>query len=269
MNEQKIIPTSFGWEWLPKTWALYQRNPGKLIGTFVSFIIVSMIASVLPIIGPFVSGLLYPILMFGALKIAEDCDQNKTPRVSDLFYAFSDKASFRSLLSLCITSALMMAASGVITAVLFGMGMKFQNDPMAVLPSALAGGFVILIIYMVVSMFWFFGPGFVYFAKLSGKKAMEASITAAFRNWKPFIVMALVWVGIAFALMLPMGCAALAQRLMGGNSAPLFLLGAAEAIVVCFVLGPMHFCMPYFMFKEIYPKSNSLDILENFVKPRL
>jgi len=261
--EERIIPPSFGWEWIPKTWSLYQKYPLQLTATFFVFYLISAVCLLLPVIGHFVSGMLYPILMLGAFKIFEDADLNRKPQVGDLFSAFSKNDSLKNILPVCLTSAVIMSTAGIITVILSQMMIKFKSDPVAVIPSAMMGVCVLIIIYAVLEMFKLFAPGFIYFRQMPGMKAMNASVVASLRNWRPFLVLTLVMLGLGVLYIVPLMFIGLTQSLLGiKNNIFLVSVGAVEVLALLFIAGPMYFSIPYFMFQEMLSGIKKPELVE-------
>jgi uncharacterized membrane protein len=217
--------------WIGTGWQMFKQSAGAWIGLIVIWIVLIMIASLIPLVNIF--NMLLGTLLTGGLMIA--CHNQRREgslNVGDLFAGFSEH--FVPLLLLGLLSMLLyflafipmfITLGGAFFAMLAGGGS--QIDPALIGIPFLLGMLVSLALLVPVMAALWFAPALVVISKCSPVEALKRSFFGCLRNWLPF----LLW-GLLVAV--------------------LFILSIFTLFLGLLVIVPMIWASTYAAFRDIY-----------------
>jgi uncharacterized membrane protein len=222
----RSLPASFGWQWLPQTWSLFSKAPGKLLGLSLLSFAVFVGLSLIPTIGSALAGFAYPLIWAGLIRVSHEIDTDQPTSIGHAFFAF-DLSALKPYFGLAVTSACINAATSVVGNVMSQMVKAHPNDIAVLLVPISIGAITLLILAAVLWMVSFFSPSLIYFQGLSSFRAMDESLRLTGHNWFALLVLGVVQGFVSVVA-----------------TVPLFLGWIA--------LAPMMAVLPYVMYREIF-----------------
>lgn len=215
------VPTARALDWLVQGFALFRRNPLAWGGSFVLFVTVSLVVSLLPVVGPFTSTLLQPVLLAGLLAGCRDSERGGVLTVSCLFSGWRDRTMPLLVLGLVLALAafalalLMFAPFGALLGLgYFGSALEETPEwpeelPADLDPAAVWATLAVLALGLLLgiplAMAGWFAPALVMLENLGVADALKLSFVGCLRNVAPLTVYGLVvMLGVMLA-MLPFG----------------------------------------------------------------
>lgn len=212
-DTSRTVEAGAGFDWLRQGWALFVGNPGVWLGAAVIFLLVMAVRWLFPVIGPFASNLLLPVLVAGMASLAARMAAGEDGNLDDLFAGLRRHSN--TLIMLGLTLALVFIAMDVAAFVISGGGVAggllFGATASIGLGLGMAmGGFLIswllsLVLMVPIAMAFWFAPLLVFFHGLPVRQALEVSFQACARNWIAFMVLGIMVSIFAFFAALPMG----------------------------------------------------------------
>lgn len=207
--QPRELEASRGWTWIQQGFELFKKAPGPWIGTFLIWVVIYAIASILPG-GGLLTMLFGDVLIAGWMLGCASLEGGGELKVEHLFAAFKSD----QLTQLIVVGALYMAGVFVlfliVGLVVGGSLMPLLWNKSAVdttqLGLGVALGILLAIALMVpLMMATWFAPALVIFDRLPPIEAMKLSFNACLRNLVPFLVYGLIGVGILIVAMIPFG----------------------------------------------------------------
>jgi uncharacterized membrane protein len=204
----RSVAAGRGLDWITEGWALFLRAPGPWIALSLLVFVISLICTVVPVLGNLLSPFVSAVLSAGALLAARNLQTGATLQVADLFAIFSHPALKPVLIVAGIYVGLILAAVMVFAAITFGAGgMAMLAGAMAGDVSATAGGLLgvafgalvfLALMAPITAMYWFAIPA-VLFQGTEPWSAMKQSLSACLANLMSMLVYG-VLVLIAFSV---------------------------------------------------------------------
>lgn len=228
------VPAGHGPGWIRRGWELFQLAPGAWIGIWLTYVVIVLVASFIPLVGGLLSVFVQPLLLGGLMSVCHAAEKGEPVRVAALFSAFSTHLGPLALVGLLQFAAYfgMVIVLGVVGALVLGgaasMGMLKQGAISAgmLLPVIVLGS-IAFVIGVLIAMANWFAPALVVLRSIGPLEALRMSFFACLKNIVPFLLFFLVTVGLAIAASLPI------------------LLG-------WLVLGPVLFCSIYASFRDLF-----------------
>jgi uncharacterized membrane protein len=197
-----------GLDWITEGWALFLRAPGPWIALALLVFVISMICTVVPVLGNLLSPFVSAVLSAGALLAARKLQTGGTLQVADVFAIFSHPALKSVLIVAGIYVGLILVAVMVFAGITIGAGgMAMLAGAMAGDASATAGGLLglafaalvfLALMAPITAMYWFAIPA-VLFHGTEPWAAMKQSLSACLANLMSLLVYG-VLVLIAFSI---------------------------------------------------------------------
>ena len=184
------VPAAAALAWLRFGLDMLRRYPGAFLGMGVVVVVLGQI----PLAGTLIALLLGPALTAGVAHAAREADAGRTPRLGQLFEAFTGDKPLGSLVALCLpTVGLIVALMLLLVFVLLGAtgGDPQQLQAMTANPQALLVVLrghlgvlllVVLIAAVLQTMLVFFAVPRVMFDRRGAFGAMADSVRASARN---------------------------------------------------------------------------------------
>ena len=240
-----IVPARQGVLWVKLGIRTFFRQPLALTGLFFIFMAVMSVVSLVPFIGNVLALALLPGATLGLMVATQEALKGQFPMPSVLIAGFrAGKEQLRAMLILGALYALgfvgvlglsALADGGKFASMyLFGgaVGSEVLQDP-----GFEAATMVALVLYMPLSLLFWFAPALVYWDKVSPLKSLFFSLVACVRNLGAFTVYSMVWMLVFMVI-------GLGVVLIAGLS------GSEEAVAL--VLYPTAMVMAAMFFSSIY-----------------
>ncbi|PCE33923.1 BPSS1780 family membrane protein [Burkholderia ubonensis] len=202
------VPAKTGYVWFRQGIWLFRRNPLAFITLFVTYMLAIALVSSVPVIGAVLPPLLIPGMAVGFMAACRDTVAGKhvLPTILvDGFHSYGAVATQRLLVLGAIYVAAMVlvvaAASMVDSGAMLRAMVSTASDTGAT-PDALAAPGTVVpllvasLIYVPVSMLFWFAPVLTAWHDIPPVKAMFFSIVSCWRNRGAFVVYGLVWFGV-------------------------------------------------------------------------
>jgi uncharacterized membrane protein len=204
----RSVTAGRGLDWITEGWALFLRAPGPWIALVLLVFVISMICTVVPVLGNLLSPFVSAVLSAGALLAARKLQTGGTLQVADLFAIFYHPALKSVLIVAGIYVGLILVAVMVFAAITFGAGgMAMLAGALNGDASATAGGLLgiafgglvfLALMAPITTMYWFAIPA-VLFQGAEPWSAMKQSLSACLANMMSLLVYG-VLVLIAFSV---------------------------------------------------------------------
>lgn len=233
--EGRRVSAGRGAAWFGHGWDLFRAAPGTWIGITLTFMVLVMILSMIPLLNILVN-LAMPVFVGGIMLGCKSLEQGKGLRFDHLFAGFSHQFGNLALVGLLYmlgVAAAMLLIFLVVTLIgirgaMFGeltdiIGMDVGLLMVALLTSLLVGLLVIVPLAMAV---WY-APALVVFHQVPPLAAMKSSFFMGIKNFLPFLIYGLLFMLLSIIATIPL------------------LLG-------WLVLTPMIFGSVYASYKDIY-----------------
>lgn len=208
----RSVDAGRGVAWWSEAWALFMKNPGMWVVLGLILLIITIVLSVLPLIGGLATALLWPAFMGGWLLATRKQEAGQALEPADLFIGFK-----QHLNPLLVLGVFTLAASFVIGMVMFtaGMGAAFgvgvggaMNSGAGMMAAAGMGALGLLLgmaLMVPVSMALWFAPALVVSRGTPPIDALKASFGACLRNIVPFLVFGVLWLVASIVATIPAG----------------------------------------------------------------
>jgi uncharacterized membrane protein len=207
--ETRKVAAGNGWLWIRDGFALFKQNPAIWIALFIIYLLICMVFSVVPIVGPIVLNLLAPVFVAGFMLGCRALENGEELEINHLFAGFKHNTS-----QLITVGGLYLAGVIVIVGVIFVMtggallatgGQAHAMGDAAKAGSMLLAALVGLALLLPLIMAYWFAPTLVLFHDIKPVDAMKLSFYACLNNILPFIVYALISMALLVLSAIPLG----------------------------------------------------------------
>lgn len=200
-----------GWLWIVDGFALFRQSPVIWISLFFVYLLIGMVLTIIPVVGPIVLNLLAPVFMAGFMLGCQALENGEEMEINHLFAGFKQNTS-----QLITVGGLYMTGMILILGVIFllvggsaALGAissvhtleKEAAAESGFLLAALAG----LTALVPLMMAYWFAPTLVVFHNMKAIEAMKLSFTACLRNIWPFTVYSLISMVLLLIAAVPLG----------------------------------------------------------------
>lgn len=232
------LPAARGRTWVIDGFRLLRRAPLALLALSFLYLLMLMLTTVLPLIGPFAPMLATPLLSVGLMHAVRAAGRGEHPTPQMLFAALREPArrQWRALLVLGVINATCtLVALGLAsladdgTLLRIATGQTGSDDPSLQEASLLLASLIFLAAYTPVQMALWFAPLFTAWHGVAPLKAMFFSLVAVMRNRWVFLQFALGWVGVALLASLLIQ---VLKALLGGSPLLISLLLSPTSLLV-------------------------------------
>jgi hypothetical protein len=209
------LPAGRGSAWWVQGWRLFAAAPGPWIGATVVFMLISLAANLVPLVGTCVL-VLQSIFLGGIYIGCAAAWDGEGFEFRHLFAGFDRHAGQLALVGLffllgvvavfviLIVLLLLFGGITVFTGLTVENALNFQQYGLIGLAVIIVLTGVFLIALMVMSGFYWFAPLLVVQYELSAWPAMRMSFTACLRNMLPLLVFGLIFVIVAIIAAAPL-----------------------------------------------------------------
>lgn len=199
MPEPRVLRALRGAQWLVNAHALFRRNPGAWVLFLLALLAAMVLSSLLKVVGPLVFGLVFPIFSVGIALAAQAADRGEPIVPAQFFGGF--RSSTGDLVAIggiylvgqLMIVGVMMAIGGAGVTQGVAAGAAATPGAAAGAPPAMTGamafaGLVGMSLLIPLLLATWFAPLLVYFHGQKAFPALLASLGAALRNWRAFLV---------------------------------------------------------------------------------
>lgn len=196
------LPAAAGRRWVTEGFRLLRRFPIPMLALTFLYLLVLMVTTLVPLVGPFAPMLVTPTLAVGLMHAVRAADNGRMPTPQMLFAGIRDRnaRAWRPLLLLglvnVISTLLALSFASLAddgTLLKIATGQSTPDDPSLKESSLLLASLSFLLIYTPVQMGLWYAPLFVAWNGVAPPKAMFFSFFAVMRNKWAFVQYALAW----------------------------------------------------------------------------
>ena len=232
------LPAKTGRTWVLDGFRLLRRAPLPLLALTFIYLLVLMVATLIPLIGPFAPMMLTPALAVGVMHAVRTAEHGDLPTPQMLFAGFRASAgrAWRALLALgVINAASTLVALGLAsladggTLLRIATGQVVSDDPSLQDSSLVFASLIFLLAYTPMQMALWFAPLFCAWHEQPPLKAMFFSLAAVMRNRWAFLQYALGWFAVALVASLAIQ---LLKMLLGSSPLLISLVLSPTSLVV-------------------------------------
>ena len=203
------VPASQAIAWLSCGWKLFAGNAVIWIVIQLIFLILSIVAGFIPLLGMLLFSLFAPVLGGGMVMAADKCARDEAIGINDLFAGFRDQQTMKNLLVVGAIGLLATILSTLVGGI--GMGGMMANMESGQMPNPAGlgvfaiGGLLSLTVSLVWGMAAFFGVQLVALRNAEPLPALKSSFWASLSNWLPLTVFGLIALLLILLGSLPFG----------------------------------------------------------------
>lgn len=206
LPEGRRVPAGNGVSWLGSGWTLFKMAPGVWIGITVIFMLMMMVMSFIPFLGPIALNLLMPVFIGGIMLGCKALDDGEALQIGHLFAAFSGHAGNLIVVGLLYMVGIIaiVVLVGLIAGAGIGIGAIMGGDWTAALIPLLLLGLLAFALMVPLAMAMWFAPPLVIFHEVPPFEAMKASFVVCLKNFMPFLIYGLVYIVLAILASIPL-----------------------------------------------------------------
>jgi uncharacterized membrane protein len=187
-----------GFAWWREGWYIFREAPWLWIGIGVTMLIVTILVGLVPVAGDLAPSLICTIFDAGLMVGCRAIDAGEDLRFSHLFAGSQSK----------LGRLLMIGVPGCITAFAYDWGTGHFDGMLASASDMDPLGLLLVLGIVLAFLLWmailFASPALVALHELTAFEAMKLSFRGCLRNWLPFLVYSLAFIGIAILASLPL-----------------------------------------------------------------
>ncbi|WP_343730030.1 BPSS1780 family membrane protein [Duganella sp.] len=187
------LPARAGWHWVKQGFAVFRKQPGALMAILFSCMFVSLLSSILPLVGVLLPALLAPLFSVALLQGCADIDSGKRA-LPNLLLAGFRSAQRNQLLKLGVVYAVVLQLALIVLHLLGADAISQINespgklDP-GLLDSMRGAVFASTLIYMGGWMLTCLAAPLIFWQKMALGKALFFSVMTVLREFKAFATM--------------------------------------------------------------------------------
>lgn len=215
MSEQQLqaleirqVPAKNAWLWTVQGFQLFRENPGMLIVLLLIYLAIIIPISLLPVVGSILSALIAPIFSAGLMWGCQALYKKQDLEINHLFDGFKHNASqlvaiggFYMLSLLIIAIFVVMSLDKpTIELLMKGKNVSPEQANAMMLPILTA----MLLLVPVLMAYWY-APVLASLHNLNAIDAMKLSFKACVKNFIPFFLYSLIFMGLLIVALIPAG----------------------------------------------------------------
>lgn len=212
------VPARHGWDWIARGFRYFAANPWAWILTILVFAGISILVSLVPVVGGLVVSVLAPLFTGGLMLGVREQDEDRPFRVDHLFAGFSNNPGQLVLVAVLylvgtlaiavLIGAWMVVAAGPLMSTLGSTATQAANPAVMVElmgPAMLIGLLVGSLFLIPLMMAYFFAPALVVLDGLPAMTAMRLSFIGCLKNVVPFLLYGLIGLVLLVLAAIPFG----------------------------------------------------------------
>ncbi|MBI3936269.1 MAG: hypothetical protein HY323_04770 [Betaproteobacteria bacterium] len=232
--DARVVSAGQGWQWIVDGFALFRKNPGIWIALTVVVALLWGASFLVPVFGPLLFNLLFPVLFAGLMMGCQALEQGEELELAHLFAGFRQHASALVTIggvylvgTILVLGTVLVVSGGSMLAATLSKSPTDLQMIMGAMRSVMLGLLVGLAFYIPLIMLAWFAPLLVVFHGMAPVAAMKSSFSACLKNIVPFLIYGIVIV-------------------------VLWVLASIPLLLGLLVLLPVIFCSVYASYKDIY-----------------
>jgi uncharacterized membrane protein len=212
------VPARHGWDWIVRGFRYFAANPWAWILTILVFAGISILVSLVPVVGGLVVSVLATLFSGGLMLGVREQHEGRPFRVDHLFAGFSNNAGQLALVAVLylvgtlaiavLIGAWMVVAAGPLMSPL-GSTATQAADPAVMVelmgPAMLIALLVGSLFLIPLMMAYFFAPALVVLDGLPAMTAMRLSFIGCLKNVVPFLLYGLIGLVLLVLAAIPFG----------------------------------------------------------------
>lgn len=184
------FPARVGWHWVKQGLAIFRKQPGALMAVLFSCLFLSLLSSILPLVGVLLPALLAPMFSVALLQGCADIDQGKRA-LPTLLAAGFQKPVRKPLLMLGVVYAVLVLLALIALRLLAGDTLMQISDAQGKLDPELiesmrGAALVSALIYLSGWLLTCLAAPLIYWQKMGLGKALFFSVVTVSRQIKAF-----------------------------------------------------------------------------------
>ena len=213
--EARQVSAGNAWGWIVGGFNLFRQNPVIWIALFFIYLLVAMVLSIIPLVGPIVLNLLAPVFMAGFMLGCRALEMDEELEINHLFAGFKNNtAQLVTVGGIYLVGAILIV--GLVFIVvgadamtgLFGGQVDSVRPALEAQPNPAVPGLALLIVLgamLPLIMAYWFAPALVLFHDMKALDAMRLSFFACLRNMLPFTLYGIISAVLLLVAMIPLG----------------------------------------------------------------
>jgi len=204
-----VVPAAAGAQWVRAGIRTFFRRPVALTGLFFMFMAALSLVAIVPVVGGIAALVLVPAFTVGLMDATRAADAGRFPLPGILFVAFHQgKAHARAMLwvgalyalaVLCVVGVSALIDGGQFAQMYVGGGGGLSAERMED-PRFLAALWVSTLLYLPVSLAFWYAPALVHWYGVTPAKSLFFSVVAVLRNARAFLVYGLLWTALSLGV---------------------------------------------------------------------
>ena len=209
----RVVPAGRGLSWIGEGWKLFARAPLMWIIVMVVTFIVALVMNILPVIGALVFQVLQIVLWGGLIAACRSLEKGGEFEIEHVLAGFTRRfGSLAAVGAVFLVGGLLImlvyfgfVGFSVLGAVLSGDQAQVANALLASIGMMIVGALVALLLVVPLLAALWFAPALVMLHDMPPLAAMKASLSAAMRNFMPFLLYGIVMLVLAIVAVIPFG----------------------------------------------------------------
>lgn len=202
-----------GAEWFGEGWRVFRANPGLWIVYTITFVVISVVLSLVPVLGQIALDLALPALSGGLFYAAHELAQGRKATFEQLFIGLSDDRLRTPLLLLGAMLIGVHVLFFVLGLIFVGGSMGMAGMSQTMTPEMMVGMgagmlammLVFALVVMLASLAFFYAIPLVVLDRVAPVDAVKSSFSACFANVLPLLLFGIIYLVLAFIAMIPVG----------------------------------------------------------------
>lgn len=252
MPEPRTVAPLRGAQWLVNALHLYRCAPLQWMAVAFALLALMIASSVVPLAGPIVFALLFPVFSAGLGQAAREATTGRPPAVPDLFAGFrgatGDLVTLGGiyLIGQVLAMTVMTGIGGSGLTELIAAGPRASREAASAVDGRVLFGLAVgLALLLPLLMATWFAPLLVHFHGERPVSALRASFAASLRNWRAFLIYGLSLLIVALLAAAASQLAAAVPLL--GVLVSFAIVGALLAVMV-----PVGFITVYASYDDVF-----------------
>ena len=208
--EIRQVDAGNGWQWIVEAFELFKLNPLMWIVLLLTYLLIAVVLTFVPVIGSLVFNLIGPVFAAGFMMACRALDNGEELLINHLFAGFKENTG--QLIAIGgIYLAGMIVIMGAVVAGMVSVGVDLSVLSKGIPPDAetsktllLAVLFGSLLVIPLIMAYWF-APALVALNNLSAVEAMKQSFNACLHNMLPLFVFSIIAALLLLLAMIPFG----------------------------------------------------------------
>ncbi len=197
-----LATTDQALEWLRGGWNLFLRAPGIWIAILAIYVVISLVANLIPFVGGIALALFGNVFVFGILSGAQALEAGHPLAVGHLFAGFNSPR-MGSLVLIGVFTLIGGLCIGIPAGLAFGL-IAATGSGIGVVAGAVLI-LVMAVLLVAVSAVLLFATPLVGFNGLAPVEALKLSLTATMKNWLSLLVWGVLAILLVLAGAIPFG----------------------------------------------------------------